>query len=51
MYGTTASSGVAGTALAMTGLTVGSSILLAIGVIFIGIGIYLLIKKNSKARP
>lgn len=51
MYGTTATAGVSGGALAMTGLTAGSMILLAIGVVFIAVGIFTLLKKNSPIRP
>lgn len=51
MYGSTATAGVSGGTLAMTGLTVGSMILLVVGVLFIAAGIVTLLKKNSSVRP
>lgn len=51
IYGSNTAAGVAGATLASTGLAVGSWVLLAVGVIFAGIAIYTLIKKDSKHRP
>lgn len=51
MYGTTATAGVSGGTLAMTGLAAGSMILLAVGAVFIVIGVFALMKKNSPVRP
>lgn len=51
MYGTTATAGVSGGTLAMTGLAAGSMILLAIGAVFIAVGVFTLLKKNSSVRP
>lgn len=51
MYGNVTTNGVTAGALAATGLTVGSWILAAVGVIFVVAGVWLLLKKNSKHRP
>ena len=42
MYGTTATAGVSGGTLAMTGLTAGSMVLLVVGVFFIAVGVFTL---------
>lgn len=51
MYGSMTATGAGGATLAATGLTLGSWILAAIGVIFVIAGVLLLIKKDSKNRP
>lgn len=50
MYGPEISAG-AGTALAVTGLSVGGWLLLGIGAVFILAGVFMLLKKNSVHRP
>lgn len=53
MYGSEISgaSSIVGGSLAMTGLTVGSTLLLAAGLIMVGVTIYLLVRKNGEHRP
>lgn len=50
MYGTTEMS-ASGAVLASTGLAMGSYVLAGIGLIFAGIAVIMLVKKNSKNRP
>lgn len=51
MYGSATTPGFIGGTLASTGLGIGSSILLVVGIVFIGLGIWALVKKNSVHRP
>jgi hypothetical protein len=50
MYGTGTATGGA-TALAVTGLAVGSQVLLAIGILMAGILLIALVSKNPNHRP
>ena len=51
MYGTNA--GIAGGTLAMTGLAlgVGSYLLAGVGLVFAGVALYLLFRRESKIKP
>lgn len=51
MYGNSMVSGSAGASLASTGLAVGSIALLILGGIFTLVGVFVLLRKNSKDRP
>lgn len=50
MYGTNESAATGGV-LAATGATMGSNILMAVGLILAGIALVLLFRRNSKNRP
>lgn len=43
--------GGSGAMLAMTGLTVGGWVLTAVGIIFLGVALFALARRHSKARP
>ena len=45
------SSGLTGGTLAATGLAAGSMILLVVGAVFLAVGVYMLLKKDSVHRP
>ena len=49
MYGNVTTTG--SIALAATGLAIGSQLLAVVGVISVVLGIYLLVKRDSKHRP
>lgn len=49
MYGNVTATGA--TTLAATGLAVGSQVLLVVGLVFVVLGVFLLVRKNSKNRP
>lgn len=51
MYGSNVSASVAGGTLAATGAAAGSVILLVVGAVFIAMGIFMLLKKDSAFRP
>lgn len=51
MYSNVAGTGITGGTLAATGLSIGSSILVVLGVIFVIVGLYMVLRPDSKHRP
>jgi LPXTG-motif cell wall-anchored protein len=51
MYNGVSAAGLTGGSLAATGVAAGSWILAVVGLIFLGVGVYMLLKKNSRHRP
>lgn len=51
MYGANETSAAAGAALAVTGLTAGTWVLAAAGLVFIAVGLWALVRSNGKNRP
>ncbi len=53
MYGETVATTAAlgGGSLAMTGLSIGNGVLLALGLVFAGLAVIALVRRHAKARP